>query len=268
MSISLNGKPRGLLRRHGEAERFELQRFQSSGALREVADAYWDVRWDLTGLPAFDQEILPHPCIQLVVEAGHSGVFGVGVGKTTKTLSGVGRAFGIKFRPGMFHVLSPHPVARLTNGTVPLADILGADAASYEADILAMESAEQRVHRTEHLLTGRCGPPDADGLLAREIVDHIAARPDTMRVADVAASFDVSLRTLQRMFRRYVGVTVKWVIRRYRMHEAVERIQAGDACHLADLAAALGYCDQAHFAREFKQIVGRSPAQYMSDMDA
>ncbi|HJU40524.1 MAG TPA: helix-turn-helix domain-containing protein, partial [Tahibacter sp.] len=67
---------------------------------------------------------------------------------------------------------------------------------------------------------------------------------------------------LQRLFGDYVGASPKWVINRYRLHEAVERLAAGDAVDWADLALELGYFDQAHFNRDFKRLVGRAPGAF------
>jgi AraC-like DNA-binding protein len=81
-------------------------------------------------------------------------------------------------------------------------------------------------------------------------------------VAELAARHGVSQRTLQRLFRDHVGVGPKWVLKRYRMHEAAERIAAGEADDLGRLALDLGYFDQAHFTRDFGAQIGRSPAAY------
>lgn len=54
----------------------------------------------------------------------------------------------------------------------------------------------------------------------------------------------------------------KWVIQRYRLHEAAAQLTSGRPPTLAALAAALGYFDQAHFARDFKSIVGAAPSAY------
>ena len=72
----------------------------------------------------------------------------------------------------------------------------------------------------------------------------------------------MSARTLQRLFRRYVGVGPKWVLQRYRLHEAAERIADGYDGDWAALALDLGYFDQAHFIKDFKALVGCSPAEY------
>jgi AraC-like DNA-binding protein len=70
----------------------------------------------------------------------------------------------------------------------------------------------------------------------------------------------VSLRTLQRRLREHVGVGPKALLKRLRLQEAAARLAEGEP--LADLAYALGYCDQAHFARDFTEAVGHPPGRY------
>ena len=60
---------------------------------------------------------------------------------------------------------------------------------------------------------------------------------------------------------RYVGVSPKWVIKRNRLQDAAEQL-AGGAVSCAQMALELGYFDQAHFIKDFKSIVGKSPAEY------
>jgi AraC-like DNA-binding protein len=70
------------------------------------------------------------------------------------------------------------------------------------------------------------------------------------------------MRRLQRLFTDHVGVGPKWVIRRYRLHEAAARAADGTGLDLVRLAADLGYSDQAHLTRDFTSIVGLPPARY------
>jgi AraC-like DNA-binding protein len=66
------------------------------------------------------------------------------------------------------------------------------------------------------------------GLSAHHRHPNAADRRIT-KVEDVACRFNLSIRTLQRMFHRYVGVSPKWLIRRYRLREAAERLASGEA---------------------------------------
>lgn len=52
------------------------------------------------------------------------------------------------------------------------------------------------------------------------------------------------------------------MIKRFRLQEAAERIERDASVSLAELAAELGYFDQAHFIKDFKSVLGQSPAAY------
>nr|WP_274622340.1 helix-turn-helix transcriptional regulator [Myxococcus fulvus] len=78
----------------------------------------------------------------------------------------------------------------------------------------------------------------------------------------VAALAKLEPRNLQRRFSEAVGVSPKWVLKRYRLHEAAEQLARVQVPDMASLALQLGYFDQSHFIRDFKSLVGCSPGQY------
>jgi transcriptional regulator GlxA family with amidase domain len=84
-----------------------------------------------------------------------------------------------------------------------------------------------------------------------------------VRVDQVAALGPMSVRSLQRLFATYVGVSPKAVLARYRLQDAAAAIDAGDGDDLAGLAASLGWFDQAHFSRDFRSVVGVTPSAYL-----
>ncbi|MFT4216397.1 MAG: helix-turn-helix transcriptional regulator [Micropruina sp.] len=84
------------------------------------------------------------------------------------------------------------------------------------------------------------------------------------RVAEVADPFGFSERALQRLALNRVGLTPKWLIQRRRLHDAVAQLKAGDRS-LADVAADLGYVDQAHFTHDFRTVTGLTPGRYLAD---
>jgi transcriptional regulator GlxA family with amidase domain len=83
-----------------------------------------------------------------------------------------------------------------------------------------------------------------------------------VRVDQVAALGAMSVRSLQRLFATFVGVSPKAVLARYRLQDAAAAIDAG-ADDLAALAASLGWFDQAHFSRDFHAVVGVTPSSYL-----
>jgi len=93
----------------------------------------------------------------------------------------------------------------------------------------------------------------------QELADRCRDDRNLTSVAELARGAGLSRRRLQRLFADRVGVGPKWALRRYRLHEAVARMDAPPDG--AALAAELGYCDQAHFVRDFKAAVGAFAAE-------
>ena len=56
-------------------------------------------------------------------------------------------------------------------------------------------------------------------------------------VDDLVERYGLNTRALQRLFAKYVGVSPKWVIQRYRLHEAAEQLAASATVNQADTRA-------------------------------
>jgi AraC-like DNA-binding protein len=82
------------------------------------------------------------------------------------------------------------------------------------------------------------------------------------RAEDLARVAGISVRSLHRLFERYVGVSPKWVVRRSRIQEAAERVARGEHVDWAGAAHDLGYHDQSHLIRDFRDQIGSTPAAY------
>lgn len=255
-------KPRGILNPQAGEKMFHLSRYLPSEDLEFFIEHYWIVEWDLRGREPYTQETLPHPSVHLVIERDETKVFGVIQGKFSRTLAGKGRAFGVKFRPGGFYPFVKRPISKLTDDSVGLRDVFGGQGEAVEKEILALQDEAELVDVAETFLRGQLPERDCTVELVGRVVDCIIANPEITRVDDVVSRLGLNKRTLQRIFERYVGVSPKWVIRRYRLHEAADRLAGGEAVNLPEMALNLGYFDQAHFIKDFKKIVGTTPAKY------
>jgi len=258
---ALSTAPRGILDPLAAGANLAFGWFAPADDLAHVIDRHWAVRWDRRALAAFVQEVLPHPGANLCFEPSGASVHGLLSRRARHTLTGAGLTVGTMFRPAGFARLSALPMTSLTDRGVPLPEALGPDGASLELEVERAGDVEAMIVAVERFLRARLPAPDP----AADLVDHVVAAmldvPAGTRVRDVASIHDVSPRALQRLFRRYLGVGPKWVLQRYRLHEAAERIAAGN-CRWSDVAFDLGYADQAHFIRDFRVFVGHTPGAY------
>lgn len=253
---------------------FTLTRPAAHPDLSPWVERYWTVRWQLPPGTSYTSTVLTHPSVHLSVESGAGPRHGVAMpaallhGVVTRTfsveLTGSGRVFGVKFRPGGFGAFTGRDVASLTDRVVPLADVYGRAALDLLRDVCAVDDDDVATAMMDAFLLERRAAPDAryDELLG--IVAGMLADRDLVTVQAVGERFGVTPRTLQRLFRRYVGVGPKWVLQRFRLHDAQLLLESGEAPDLATLAADLGWSDQAHFSRDFQATVGTPPGRYAS----
>lgn len=251
----------GILRPERGFTRFALDRLQPSPALAPFVDWFWIVRWDLEGASAFAQEVLPHPCVNAVIETSRSAVHGPANARYVATLEGRGRAVGTKFRPEGFFAFSRVPMRSLVDRVMSMADAMGPSTASLAALEEHPEESEI-VAAIEARLLALSPRSDAAARDVGQLVATIQSDRSITRAEQVASLAGVSVRSLQRSFERVVGLSPKWILRRSRVHEVAERVRGGESVAWARLASDLGYHDQSHLIRDFKDQVGFTPAVY------
>jgi len=78
----------------------------------------------------------------------------------------------------------------------------------------------------------------------------------------LAAKHNVSNRTLERIFERYIGIPPKELIKIIRFQNASKRLQKDNSDQsLLNIAFEMGYYDHAHLTREVKKYSGLNPSE-------
>lgn len=129
--------------------------------------------------------------------------------------------------------------------------VLGNDALSLEADTAAFVS---------HIVDGNTF--ERDGTWLSRLIELLDDEPERAWALDELARLCGRHPThVARAFRERTGLSLGAYRRRRRATELCLRLKFGDE-RLADLAAELGYADQAHMSREFRAFTGITPAAY------
>ncbi|MCP2094452.1 MULTISPECIES: helix-turn-helix domain-containing protein [Actinosynnema] len=209
---------------------------------------HWHVSWDYA--TPYHQLIVPLPNVHLTFGSGGARISGVARGHWTKVLAGRGEVRGVAFRPGAFRAFLGASVSTITGRVLPAEEVFGP------------LSPPTSTAELEELLRSRSPVLDRGALDAVRAVGLIESSPGLTRVDAVARELGVGVRSLQRLFAEHVGVGPKWVVRRYRLREATDRLAEGGRIAWADLAAELGYADQGHLTRDFTEVFGEPPTTY------
>lgn len=261
--------------RRAEPPPFNHVECPPSPALAPFVDHYWLTRWDRRGQPPRTAASLLDPCVHMHVQDGRAEVMGVVRGTFRVRIEGVGCVVGVKFRPGGFYPFVGRPTVEWTDRVAPAAQLFdgaGGLHAAWARDLSDAATAcrgDAPAHAAliaTHLdayLGARLPARDRTAEDVADLVALIAGRPTVRRVRDLVRASGRSERTLHRLFARYVGASPAWVIRRYRLQAAAERLTAHPPADVRAVSCELGYADQAHFIRDFRATIGVTPGAYV-----
>ena len=252
-----------------------------SPRLAGLVDRY--VGYRMVGFPAGVHRGVPSPYMTLIVSIGdpidvvahtdpsqapasYRTVVG-GLQATSALIAHEGRQEGIavELTPlGSRFVLGP-PARALWDRSLDLEEVLGADARELSDRLQCHQDWDSRFAVLNEVLERRIGDGAAEPALERawRLLTETAG---TLSVEDVARRVGWTRQHLARRFDDEFGATPKLVARIARFDRArTLLVGAGAAASVAGVAAACGYFDQAHMAREFVAFAGVSPSRLLHE---
>lgn len=172
------------------------------------------------------------------------------------TSSERGAVVGARFRPGGYAARFDRDAAVMRGRVQPV------DHELFGGPIHLDNEVKSASARLDELIGASSGDLDPTYVSLTGLIDRIRDDDRLHRVEQVMRQSPWSARTTQRVFRRYVGVPVKWVLCRYRLQQAALEIVSHPGVDFADLAVRLGWYDQAHFSNDFRTMLGCTPGEY------
>lgn len=104
-------------------------------------------------------------------------------------------------------------------------------------------------------------PDDLDDNVVKA-VQMIEESKGMAKITDIANSIGISMRHLQRNFRKHTGLTPKQFTRTRRFRATAISMLNDIELNWAQRAAEFGFTDQSHLSNEFSAVSGRSPNSF------
>lgn len=161
--------------------------------------------------------------------------------------------------PPMFHDTVHHDprLARRLSALHRLLEEPRADA--LQRQTLWREAMLELLRRYARLPSPRAaGQEPRAVMLAKELLASQLCEPPSLE--ELAVAVNLSPFHFARVFRRATGLPPHAWLRQRRLERA--RVLLGSGCAAAAVAAQLGYADQSHLSRQFKQAYGVGPGEY------
>ena len=170
--------------------------------------------------------------------------------------------------PAGARVLFGLPAGALAATVVPLDTLWGRLADELLDRLDAAPSWAERFSVVEGVLlralSARVEIPSGARPETTEAWRRLEAMAGRVEIGELAADVGWSRRHLTDRFTSEFGVGPKQLARVLRFEESVKMMRRPRRPTMASIAAECGYADQAHMAREWRQLAGSSPSQWLA----
>jgi AraC-like DNA-binding protein len=169
---------------------------------------------------------------------------------------------GVNLRPSALARLTTIPIHEFTDTAMPAVEVLGNSMYDLLLNLRKTPTVSDKIELLNagflHLFEGQ----DTDRF--DDLVELIVESKGALSNEEIHALYPASERTLQRLFKMKVGVSLKMyqrIIRNLSFFRLVQEFP--DEC-ASSLMLQLGYYDFSHFAKDFKLLSGLTPKQYFA----
>lgn len=175
------------------------------------------------------------------------------------------RGIEVNLSPLGAHMLFGVAMHELSSKLVlPLEDVLGASVRELVDRLEPAPSWNARFAMLDRFILGRVQQarrpsPDVDWAWRR-----LRATGGLLPVGELARELGCSRRHLIERFREQVGPAPKTAARLVRFQRTVRLLERHDGGRFAEIAQQCGYYDQAHMNREFRELAGTAPGEFVA----
>ncbi len=155
------------------------------------------------------------------------------------------------------------PLSELENQTVRLEDAFGAPARRLQYELHDAPDWDTRFDVVERFLLERAQTGPRPTPAVAYALSRLWDTDGRERVEKLAAQLGCSRRYLHARFREQVGLAPKTVARLIRFGAVRRRIERAPA-RWADIAYECGYADQSHLNRDFRELAGTTPTDFVT----
>jgi len=178
--------------------------------------------------------------------------------------AGASAVAGIKFKPAALTHLFGFSMDTLTDRVLSFSELPGSGLHEWSKVTVGCTLHEQILSASENYLAARVSTMAAHTTIIDEAIDLIFESRGAIPIAEICKNLFITERQLQRLFKKYIGLSPKFYTRIIRFNNIFSLLQEGKTSWL-DITYHSGYFDQSHFIRDFKEFTGEDPSKYFFD---
>jgi len=171
--------------------------------------------------------------------------------------------WGVRFKPACFHPFCTGPTSLLLNEIAEAAEIFKSiDTGIYYSRMISTTSDDNRIELIESLLKKILHTKSMQDNEFPKMLNLIKTNYQETAIFEFCNNHKLYYKKLERQFLQYAGYTPKEFLSVRRFYRAVEMIHRTDH-NLTNICHQLGYYDQSHFIKNFKNYTSLSPLKFV-----
>ncbi|WP_342749507.1 helix-turn-helix domain-containing protein [Taibaiella chishuiensis] len=187
-------------------------------------------------------------------------VHGLTTRYSEKTATGAFYNLTVRLKPYGLKVLFGVDAHLLTDCYLPLETLVKNSLAEKLSEAITLHD---KIAILNAFFIARIGAgQDSEQAKIAQVVKKIHSTNEDLSLSSIPAMLRISERSLERLMKRYVGVSPKLYQRIGRFQNTLTHLYNNPTDRLTRLAYAHAYSDQSHYIREFKQFAGMSPGAF------
>jgi len=152
---------------------------------------------------------------------------------------------------------------RLAKDPVELSNWYQQKINALKTQLIYADTTSRKIEVLDNLLIHQLEQNKRDCEIIKCATDEIMYDPGTAILSEMLSKLNLTERTFQRIFKKYVGVTPNQYRRICQFHLSFMQLRSKDFNKLTDIAYDNGFADQSHFIRSFKEFAQTTPNDYL-----
>jgi len=154
-------------------------------------------------------------------------------------------------------------LCELTNKILEFSSIWSSNLQWLQRDVVEIQEARQKLKNLNDFFLNQVSANRRPTQRILVVLNRLEQMRGPLTVEKVAGEFNISYKSLYRMFLEDMGLTPKMYFKILRFNQACWMLSRQPSVSWVDLVDRCGYYDQSHFIHEFKAIMKKSPLQYL-----
>lgn len=230
---------------------------------RKKIEAYVNRFWEVSTTDKSRLRVLPDGSWDFVLHITPDGREFEFVGPMTSAVTiplwPNARHYGVRFRPGTYCEPFGKNLAELIDQTIQLEQLIPNVRINTTEPIIP-----QLIAIVRRLADNKLFVRDQEVDIALTALNDI---PSDGNVTTTLRSTGSSLRTLERKFRRFVGLRPKQLVRINRQLAVARKLMLTESPDFSKIAAGFDYVDQAHMSHDLRLLSGTTPKMLHQEYD-